>query len=749
MSNCQHCGKEVPPGVRLGLCPECLLAAGSETETGEGHEFGDVVGVGSRRFGDYEFGEQIGRGGMGVVYRATQVSLRRPVAVKMILDALLDSPTARRRFMIEAEAAAKLDHPNIVRIFDVGEHAEQPFLSMQLIEGESLRVKLGRGEMGVSVRDGEPKKGQLQARQRAVAELMALVARAVHHAHQKGVLHRDLKPGNILVDSDGQPHLTDFGLAKILETGPGEASTAPATVSGTAQGTPSYMSPEQALGRPVTPASDIYSLGAVLYELLTGQPPFKAHTPLETLKLVVEQEPRKPRTQQPGVALDLETISLKCLDKQPEKRYGSALALAEDLERWLRGEPIKARPAGWAVRSGRWVRRNRVVAGLIASLGLGLTSAALLLVNVAEKQKGLEQFRYVETKRFTRSIESLWSDSTKSHVEIESEYLAAIARLQQQEFVPEAQRLTFALNIGGDPFGRAESYAPVLRVIEERLQAHLQRPIRMDLRLYRNSNRAFMAVARGEVDFQRFSALNYLRADALSHDVEPIVQQNAIQQGVIFARADAGISNLSQVVGKRIAFAHTNSMMSFQAKVCLIQAGVTPANVASFENLNLSEPASSDSTNRNDDEQPADERFSHFEVIKRVLAGQYDVGEAPLRHFRNNMFKGRKTVLVELVTFTIPPNVIVARAGLERNVIEGCRQGFLKLNASRYTGLLGKLHGYSITGYEPVTDASFNELRTALVSQAILFDQERAPSSTVPPTVIPSNAPPSATSAVW
>jgi tetratricopeptide (TPR) repeat protein/predicted Ser/Thr protein kinase len=313
----------------------------------------------SRRFfGDYELVKEIGKGGMGIVYLARQSRPKRIVALKMIRAGQLASADDVRRFRSEAEIAATLDHPNIVPIYEVGERDGQHYFTMKRIQGGSLVQHL-----------------RLFAHSsRASARLVAKVARAVHHGHQRGILHRDLKPANILLDARGRPHVTDFGLAKRVE---GDASL---TQTGVPVGTPSNMSPEQAAGKKhVTTAVDVYGLGTILYELLTGRPPFWGKTVVETLRLVLDQEPAPPRTHNPRLDRDLETICLKCLQKDPVKRYASAEALAEDLDHWLAGEFIEGRRAGVPERALKWAKRRPAIATLLGVCLLALLGMIALL----------------------------------------------------------------------------------------------------------------------------------------------------------------------------------------------------------------------------------------------------------------------------------------------------------------------------------------------------------------------------------
>jgi serine/threonine-protein kinase len=322
--------------------------------------------------GDYELLEEVGRGGQGVVFRARQKSLNRTVALKVISLGHWASKEHLIRFRREAEAAASLDHPRIVPIYEVGERDGSCYFSMQLVEGGQLDEVVRCTPLSI----------------RQAAELIAKVARTVHYAHEHRILHRDIKPGNILVDANGEPHLTDFGLARLVES----ESTVTRTME--VMGTPSYMAPEQAVGNNdgVSSATDIYGLGAVLYQLLTGHPPFAGGTTYETIKLVLDTEPRQPRLWNRKVDRDISTICLKCLDKDPKRRYSSALALAEDLEHWLKHEPIRARRTGIFTRGRKWTQRNPSAAALVTLLvvlGLGAGVTAWKRVTAVPPAKSL------------------------------------------------------------------------------------------------------------------------------------------------------------------------------------------------------------------------------------------------------------------------------------------------------------------------------------------------------------------------
>ncbi|HEX8199019.1 MAG TPA: protein kinase, partial [Isosphaeraceae bacterium] len=325
---------------------------------------------------DYEILERLGIGGMGVVFRARQRPLNRLVALKMIRPESQGNPEQLARFLIEAEAVARLHHPNIVQIHDYGDVAGVPYFSLELLEGGSLRDRLA----------GTPQPG------RTAAELLVTLARAMDVAHRAGIVHRDLKPANVLFDAASVPKITDFGLAKRLDREDGH------THSGQVMGTPSYMAPEQARGetRRIGPPADVYALGAILYEALTGRPPFKGTNSWETIRLVVDEDPVPPSRLQPRVSRDLETICLTCLAKEPHRRYASASDLADDLGRHLAGEPIRARRTPAWERAVKWTRRHPTASTLLATAAavlLGLVGAGIRYEHQARDAERIENQR--------------------------------------------------------------------------------------------------------------------------------------------------------------------------------------------------------------------------------------------------------------------------------------------------------------------------------------------------------------------
>jgi tetratricopeptide (TPR) repeat protein len=394
----------VPPPVPDVAAPTCREAAPAP-------EPGDCPEVAG-----YQILGLLGRGGMGVVYQARQLALNRLVALKMILGGANASPQQLARFHLEAEAIAGLQHPHIVQVYEVGQHAHGPYLALEFIDGPSLDENLA----------GHPRPP------RQAAQMVETLARAVHTAHLRGVIHRDLKPANVLLTRDGLPKITDFGLAKRL----GEEERR--TWTGSILGTPSYMAPEQAAGKTkeIGPLADVYGLGAILYHLLTGRPPFGAASVLETLQQVQFQEPVAPTRLQRKVPRDLETICLKCLQKEPRKRYGSALDLAEDLRRFLAGEPIRARPVGPLERVRKWARRRPTAAALIVLTGLAVVGLAAGLAWHTARLRSERDAAERNLRRALRAVDQMLT-------EVAEEQLAEEPRMEEKRRILLEKALAF------------------------------------------------------------------------------------------------------------------------------------------------------------------------------------------------------------------------------------------------------------------------------------------------------------------
>ncbi len=407
---CAECGTPRSLEVEGGLCPGCLLggilARGEMPDESPGEASAAMCG-------DYILERELGRGGTGVVFLARQPGMDRPLALKMPVAAHLAGPDEVRRFRLEVESVVRLEHPNIVPVHAAGVHEGRPYFVMKHAAGGTLADRLRRRDPGPWPR----------AEIRAEVGLLAKVARAVHFAHERGVLHRDLKPANVLLDEHGEPMVGDFGLARRMDEAPG------VTMTGAALGTPAYMSPEQAAGLAVTTATDVYGLGAVLFHQLTGRPPFEAPGPVEVLRQVVSGDAPIAREVAPWVDRDLSTVCGKCLQRDPAKRYRSAAALADDLERWLRGEPVLARPVGGIERCWRWARRRPVAATLAGSAAVaGLAFVVLLGLgmvllreerNEALKQESIARGKAVEAR--------LAGESLRLHAYAADVYLASRA----------------------------------------------------------------------------------------------------------------------------------------------------------------------------------------------------------------------------------------------------------------------------------------------------------------------------------
>jgi tetratricopeptide (TPR) repeat protein/predicted Ser/Thr protein kinase len=477
-----------PEGTATQLRDPETTQEGSEPSRGT---YQDRVGEALRDAG-YEIERELGRGGMGVVYQAKQVALNRIVALKVIKTGGFATDNERLRFRNEAEAVAQLDHPQIVPVYEVGESCGLLFFSMKLIAGSCLDDRLGT----------------YRADPRASARVVALVAEAVHHAHQRGILHRDLKPANILIDERGEPHVTDFGLARRIE---GDVDL---TRSGLILGTPAYMSPEQAKGikGTLTTATDVYGLGSILYALLTGRAPHSGSTFVETLDLVREVSPEPPSRQNPNVPRDLEIICLKCLEKDPKRRYPDAQALADDLRRWLSGEPIMARPVGRFTRLGMWYRRHPLPAALAGLLILSIVGG---FAGVTWKWREAERARL----KADRLVKYLTNDVLS---EASTEVNPRSARFTVLQMLDRS-----SARIGGDFQGQPEIEAAIRETVggaylslgqHAQAEAQLRAALKLDTELYGPEHATTLHVAN-------------LLADLLDQagryeEAEPLIRRN-------------------------------------------------------------------------------------------------------------------------------------------------------------------------------------------------------------------------------
>ncbi len=645
----------------------------------------------ARSFGDYEVLEQIGRGGMGIVFKARQKSLNRLVALKMILNVESASPVVMARFHVEAEAAAKLEHPNIVSTHEFGEVDGQPFFSMRLIEGSNLAKEMPRLSLASLAHSKDKStacKARLRKAQERIASLVAAIARAIHYAHQHGVVHRDLKPTNILIDQQGQPHLTDFGIAKILagETG----------LTGTDDllGTPSYMSPEQAAGKPATRAADIYSLGVILYELLTGRPPFRADTPLETLRRVKEEEPTHPTSLNRQADTELATICLKCLEKDPLRRYSSAEAMAEDLERWLRHEPIHARRTSSPEKLVRWCRRKpalAAVAVLLILLSIISMITALLFARLSEQHKEaaihaetdnrkLSDALRVANEGIVKDLGDLWIRAeAEPYVEVSSEKRATIEGRLVEKSAAE-QRITFGVYTYYDPPTMLKKFSPLLTYLETKISAtwHTQ-ALRIDFRIYRSYTNGLAAFETGEIDFMRMGPSSYVLTKERSSGITLLASQNELITGAIFALKHSDIHLLADLRDKPFAFGDRESTLgNYLVKLKLLTNGLH-ANDLSTDSRHLR---------------------GHEEVTEAVKKGAYAAGAG------NKLVVGPDfKILAKLETDLRMP--WVAKSGINSRMATVLRRALLGLHD---TNILQKLES-NLTGFRKVEDREYDRLR--------------------------------------
>ena len=700
---CRACGTPVPRDAPFGHCPACLIVLGFGPAPDD-LPSASASGRASR-FGEYELLEQIGRGGMGVVYKARQTSLKRLVALKMLGPHASAFPGIADRLRQEAETAGSLRHPQIVTIYDVGEHDGQPFFTMELIEGSGLDKLIGKEGFRLIASTPSPG-GKRSEPEAGITSVMIQIARAVDHAHKFGVLHRDLKPANILIDAHGVPHLTDFGLAKVL----GRAATT-ATATGTIMGTPAYMAPEQAAGgaKHATTAADVYSLGAILFEMLTGQPPFRALTPLETLRQVVEERPKPPSTYNPNVDGDLALVCLKCLEKDAAHRYGSAAALAEDLERWLRGEPIHARTLGAMERAWHWCRREPKLAGLAGGLFLLLTAVAVLGFSLyLNGQTSLEQER--EKKRAQREaaidgIEKDLLDATLTSVLISAASVALIADRPLTEDGTETKVvLGFVLRLL-KPDEAIYAVAPLVNCLQTNLADPAAPRLLFNLQMFKHRSHAVEALVTNGMDVIRIDPADYVLARSQNPNLLPLAKQvyegSTGLRAVLFARAGSGISNLAGLKGKTFAFGEKDTALGdYLPRAKLVASGLRAADFTSMTNL------------------------SSVAVITAVRTGHFDAGVAELDNFVNATNRGARlnlgAGLVILEEMTCPNYPWLATAKLGRQTAGMITKRLLSLRESQVSLPFDP----KLTGFVPAQASDYDALQLE-VERAGEFDRPR------------------------
>ena len=719
---CLSCGGEIHTDVPFRQCPRCLLDLGLWCQTAAESDSAlmdsSAGGDWKFAFGDYEILERIGCGGMGVVYRARQRSLNRLVAVKMIRLGDLASPAVLARFRREAETAAKLDHANIVPIYEVGEYEANPFLVMRLVEGASLAhhshdfalLGLFDSNQGACFAKTSPPHVK-------IARLMATVARAVHYAHQRGVLHRDLKPSNILLDRDGNPHLTDFGIAKLLDQETALTQTAELL------GTPSYMAPEQAAGKPISTSADIYSLGAILYELLTGRPLFEGQRPIEILRQVLEQEPAHPVAINPSVNRDLATICLKCLDKEPARRYGSALALAEDLERWERHEPILARPAGPILRLRRWIVRNPALATLIGGLVIGMALTLGLLAKAREEKTRKSVALAILRTETARQLQEIWA-APSAFFAIKSETLSAMAGKEPTRLRPGEKRFTIAFMAAGNPLDRVLGVAPLLEHVEQSIAATSHTPTRVDLRLYKTEARAAKDLIAGEVDFMQMNARDYLRAKMQAPGIQPLVSFTPSpgpvalpsDGAVIFTRADTGIKTVSDLRGRSFLFGAADSTLTFWTKAHLVEAGIRAHDLSKYRYVDSKAELAGNAAsapNGRDLGNP----FSDMTPVEAVLDGVYDAAVVREKRFMQ-VAATRKLLLLK--RFQDTGSLLAGQSKLPASAATSFQHAMIGLKDPQILQTFPD----NPSGFKLCTDDDFSELRDKLPAEA-MFDENK------------------------
>lgn len=656
-SSCLRCGRSVPVDAPAGQCPGCLLAVGRNQDPllpGTSNLPG-LLAVG-QLVGDFVLERQIGTGAMGMVYEARHHRLKWRVALKFLRDSAVASPRQLFEFENEAKSIARLDHPNIVGFHGMSEINGQPYICMELVEGESLREGISRGDFRIaSAADAD---ADTRGRQVRIARLIARLARALDHAHRRRVFHRDIKPANILVDRTGQPQLTDFGLALIGRDPTGSSRRKSSSSNDDIAGTPAYMSPEQAFGKKVTEASDVYGLGAVLYELLTGVPPFRGTTVYETMQWVKELPPKPPRKVNPLIARDLEVICMKALEKDPRRRFISAAAMADDLEAWMDHKPIQARPVGSAIRGLNWMRRNRMGTALIAVLLLAFIGTLTLLAIVEDQKRRYEMQQALLFGEKSKQLSLEWQDPEKRSLRILSTDLAILdSRIPTD--APDALRVSFGMIVKDDPINNAQNLAMLFSDVQMSLQRALNRNVQLDFVAIKGGTNRDNPLRENDLDFMLLEPADYLLLRASDPGMTAFAQIADIAQGIWIARSNSSIASLAQLRDRILGLPEVPQSMVIRAKSRLVDAGLMRGDfrsVTQFAPVPGPEPMAFPMP-RNRDSAAA------------VVTGGVDA--APVS--RNRYELARHQGLVLLDEFPIDRRVFVARPGLATNILATLR----------------------------------------------------------------------------
>jgi len=700
---CSDCGAPIPRDAPFGNCPDCLVGLGL------GPPVQATLNSTPARFGDYELLEPIGRGGMGVVYKARHLSLNRIIALKMLSPHSAAFPRVAERLRLEAEAAASLHHPNIVTIHDVGEHDGRPFFTMALVEGVGMDKLIGKSGFRLPNpfhADGDRAREPYAS---AVRTLIA-IARAVDYAHKHGVLHRDLKPANVVLDDAGTPHLTDFGIAKVL----GRERTRQ-TDTGFVLGTPAYMPPEQAAGgsKRVSTSGDIYSLGAVLYEMITGCPPFRGETCLDTLRRVSEEEPKSPTVLNPRVDSDLATICLKCLEKDPESRYPTAMALAEDLERWLHHKPIEARPVGIVGRFWRWCRREPLLAGMTVGLSVLISATTLLAWTLYYRERQLLASANEEKERrkgvlFDR-IDKDWGLGGRNGIRVYAEELALLA---ERPYSVEGDEIEVVLGVHQpgetpDPLQILQRFALLVNSLPTHAPDQPDVRLKFELQLYPAYSNALAGLSNKEAHVMLLTPTSYVQHRLHDPEMQPLAQfSNSLQRTVpivVFAHRESGFRTLSELQGKSLAFGvHSLPLFEDAIKSELWKAGFGRRDFCCIDHV----------TNG---------------VFTAIRAKQFDAGVAALNDFIRYTNAGAP---LQIIRELAAPNYLWVATGKPLTkkatgepltnrtaVLEVIRSGLLSI---RDPDALTAVDD-NLSGFQPVSATDFDDWESVL-EKARLFD---------------------------